>query len=67
MANAFNSEVGQANKTDGSGKALHKRTSAPGTSDPKQSTANWPGLPGKTGPSRGSAPKIKEHAKAVGI
>lgn len=40
------------------------------TAKPKaDSTANWPGLPGKTQPRdrSGGTGKIKEHAKSVGI
>lgn len=33
-----------------------------------ESTANWPGLPGKTGPNRSAGvEKVKTHAKSDGI
>ncbi len=67
MPNPFNSENAQMNKTGGGGKPLPNRGSPPSTSTPSQSTANWPGLPGKTGPSRGSTKKIKQFPKSIGI
>ena len=67
MANSFNSEVGQANKSGGHGVVFKRSGKMPAKGNPSLSTVNWPGLPGKTGPSRGSLPTIKVSMKSIGI
>ena len=67
MANGFNSEVGQQQKTSGKGMET-KRGSVP---SPKlnMKTAAWPENPGKTGPNRNptGVEKIQTYAKSAGL
>lgn len=68
MPNPFNSETGQQNKTGGSGFKEKPRGSTPSGSL-KMKTANWPKIPGKTGPNRNTTnvKEIKQHPTSVGI
>ena len=67
MSNPFNSEVSNANKTEGGG-VMTKRGPGAAKQVLRMKTTNWPGLPGGTGPSHGTkVPVVKIYAQAKGV
>lgn len=68
MANKyFNHQVGNIKASGGSG-AKTSVGSGSGGGGMTEKTANWPGLPGKSGPNRsGGTPKAKTYPKSAGL
>lgn len=67
MPNPIHNNMHGANRKGGQGPSPQASGSSPKLSMPEK-TANWGGLPGKTGPNRsGGVKKLKVYPKSEGI